>query len=388
MLLEPSANDFSPTQTSPMTTSAIMGIDNETLVKVLNFLPYPLLVSEFRNGQQHNIFVNRNFVDEIGYTCDDIPTISAWFAMAYPDVEYRNSVISDWTKLVIEAKAMNMDSVTKQACIKTKSNGEKWFEVKASLYGTVNLVAFVNIDAEIMRERKLELLNENKDRTLSILSHDLRSPLTNLHSALELLTTNSLNESEKSLIFTKLKRQVFQMIEFLDTTLQWTRINFSEQKQAHEPVNLRGIIDNVLTLYNTAIEEKKQIINVGINLQNEPVGDPEVFSILLRNLVSNAIKYTPTGGAIAVRAKQDRNRHIIEVENSGAAISATTIDNILNKNYTSQRGTLGEKGLGVGLKLCLQLLERVKGKMEIETPSSDKTLFRVVVPAQDQIDGK
>ena len=129
-------------------TSSIMGIDNVSLVKVLNFLPYPVLVSEFRNGEQHNIFVNKTFIDEIGYTCEDIPTISAWFSNAYPDFEYRNAVISDWNKLVIEAKAMNVDFITKQAQIKTKFQGEKWFEVKASLFGSVNIVAFVNIDDE------------------------------------------------------------------------------------------------------------------------------------------------------------------------------------------------------------------------------------------------
>src|SRR6187455_1649564 len=146
--------------------STKMGIDNVSLVKVLNFLPYPVLVSEFRNGEQHNIFVNKNFIDEIGYTCDDIPTISAWFINAYPDFEYRNSVISDWNELVILAKANNMDFITKQAQIKTKFQGEKWFEVKASLFGSINIVAFVNVDDEVRRERRLELLNENKDRTL------------------------------------------------------------------------------------------------------------------------------------------------------------------------------------------------------------------------------
>ena len=71
---------------------------------------------------------------------------------------------------------------------------------------------------------------------------------------------------------------------------------------------------------------------------------------------------------------------MVEVENSGKAISETTIESILNKRYNSERGTLGEKGLGVGLKLCLQLLERSNGKMEIEAPSSNRTLFRIIFP--------
>ena len=357
-----------------------MGIDNTSLVRLLNFLPYPLLISELRSEERHNIFVNNNFIDEIGYTCDDIPTISSWFAKAYPEVEYRNSVISSWNDLVIEAKAKNIDFITKQAQIKTKFKGEKWFEVKASLFGSINIVVFVNIDDEIRRERKLELLNENKDQTLSILSHDLRSPLANLHSVLQLLANNALNESEKSVLLTKLTRQVFQMMEFLDTTLQWTKTIFSDQKPVHQPVNLRSIIDNILALYSDSIEEKKQTVRVTIKLESPPVGDPEIFSILLRNLISNAMKYTPTDGKITIKAKQSQNACIIEVENSGAAISSATINGILNSKYNSERGTLGEKGLGVGLRLCLQLLEGAKGKMEIEAPSANRTKFRIILP--------
>lgn len=359
-----------------------MGIDNASLVKALNFLPYPLLVSEQRNGEQHNIFVNKNFLDEIGYTCEDIPTISAWFANAYPDFKYRNSVISEWNDLVKEAKARNIDFVTKQAKIKTKFQGEKWFEVKASLFGSINIVAFVNIDDEIQRERKLELLNENKDRTLSILSHDLRAPLVSLHSALQLLTSNALSESEKNVIFAKLTRQVFQLTEFLDTTLEWTRMNFSEQKPVHQAVELQAIIDNILSLYGSLLEEKKQTVRAMIKLEYPPIGDPEVYSILLRNLISNAIKFTPVGGKIALEAKQTQSECIVEVANSGSAISPATINDILTRRYTSERGTLGEKGLGVGLQFCLQLLERSHGKMEIEAPSPNRTVFRITLPSQ------
>lgn len=360
--------------------SAIMGIDNESVTKTLNFLPYPILLSEFRDGEQRNIFVNKSFIDEIGYTCEDIPTINAWFARAYPDAEYRNLVISDWSKLVDDAKSKQVDFVTKQAQIKTKYNGEKWFEVKASLYGPINVVAFVNIDEEITRERKLELLNENKDRTLSILSHDLRSPLASLYSALQLLTENAFSESEKSLILTKLTRQVFQMMEFLDTTLQWTRSNFSSQKPAHEVVDLKAIFEDILSLYSGSIEEKKQQVIVSVEGRNQTFGDPQVFSILLRNLISNAIKFTPIQGEIAIRSRHASNALTIEVENSGTAISKATIESIQNRKYNSQRGTQGEKGLGIGLKLCQQLLENARGMLEIEAPSIDRTIFRVKFP--------
>lgn len=346
----------------------------------MNFLPYPVLVSEFREGEQHNTFINDNFKDEIGWTLKEIPTLGAWFLKAYPDDEYRNLIISDWSQLVVDARTNCKDFISKKAQIRTKFRGEQWFEVKASLFGPINIVAFVNIDAEIKREIQLEQLNQNKDRTLSILGHDLRAPLVNLQAVLGFVRSNDLTEPEKNLLLTKLTNQVFQMIEFLDTTLHWTRINFSQQQPMLQLVNLQAIVEGVLGLYQNLIHDKKQNIGVTIVIETPPVNDPEIFSITIRNLISNAIKYTPVGGLIQINAKQVQNTIIIEVENSGTAITLATIDSILTKNYASSQGTQGERGLGLGLRLCLQLLESVQGKMEIEVPAQDRTVFRVIIP--------
>lgn len=91
-------------------------------------------------------------------------------------------------------------------------------------------------------------------------------------------------------------------------------------------------------------------------------------------------RITPVHGEIAIRSRQDSNVLTIEVENSGTAISKATIESILNRKYNSQRGTQGEKGLGIGLRLCQQLLENARGKMEIDTPSTDRMIFRIILP--------
>lgn len=359
--------------------SAAFGIDNASLIKALDFLPYPLLVSELQDGEHRNIFVNKKFIEEIGYTCEDIPTITAWFEQAYPDPGYRSEVKSRWQELVIQAHAKHEDHVIQQARIKTKFNGKKWYEVKASLFGVKNIVAFINIDNEIQRERELEILNENKDRTLSILSHDLRSPLLSLYSVLPMLANNLLTESEKSILYTKLSRQVFEVIEFFDTTLQWTRSNFFDHKSVNVRVNFQEIIDKIVSVYHTSIEEKNLNVQVLINHSEGLLGDPEIFAIIIRNLLSNAIKFTVPGGEIKLSVTVAGTGCSIEVENSGKAITQATINAILRKDYRSERGTMNEKGLGVGLILCQQLLERVNGKMAIEAPSPIRTLFRITI---------
>jgi signal transduction histidine kinase len=354
-----------------------IGIERESLVKALNFVPYPFLLSEYREGAQYNIFVNRRFIEEIGYTCEDIPTIEHWFSKAYPDEAYRREVTQDWMARMEQAKSTGFDSVIKQARIQTKNQGTKWYEVKASMQGRINFVVFVNIDEEINREQELERTNENKNRILSILSHDLRSPLNSLRVVLGLAANNGLSHDEANEIFKRISQQVFQMTELLDTTLQWSKTNFTSIKPGHQVVDVNSIVAKHLDLYGETIRDK------GIHITNDVQNifgiwsDPEIISIVLRNLISNAIKYTPKGGSIRI-ADGFTSNYGLTVENSGHGLSNERINQLASGAYTSEPGINNEKGLGLGLKLCQQLLSLVNGRLEIEG-SSTTALFRMVL---------
>ncbi len=360
--------------------SQYMGIDRDSLIKALNFVPYPFLLSEYRDGAQYNIFVNQRFVEEIGYTCQEIPTIEDWFVKAYPDKLYRIEVIEDWRNRMDRARNTGFDSVIKQARIQTKNLGTKWYEVKASVQGRINFVVFVNIDEEINREQELERLNENKNRILSILSHDLRSPLNSLRVVLELASTNGLSHQEENDILKRISQQVFQMTELLDTTLHWSRTNFASIQPEHQLVDVKAIVGRYLDLYGETIRDKDIFIRDDVQSTFGIWSDAEIVSIVLRNLISNAIKYTPKGGTI--RITDGFNGHYrLSVENSGSGISRQRIEELKRGTYTSEPGSQNEKGLGLGLKLCQQLLERVGGRLEIEG-SPESALFRFILEDQ------
>jgi signal transduction histidine kinase len=356
-----------------------MGIDKVSLIKVLDFLPYPFLLSEYRDGYQHNIFVNKKFINEIGYTCEDIPTINEWFEMGYPDPVYRAQIMFDWRALVTKAKELRKDSVVIQAKIQTKKNGVKWYEVKASVLEHIHFVAFVNIDDEIKKELELASLNENKNRTLSILSHDLRSPLNNLLSVIELAAGNNLTETERNHLLSKISVQVHQMTDFLDTTLQWSKVNFAEIKLTNEKVVINPIVKKLIEVYQRSIDEKRINITTSLNDELSLWSDKEIISIVTRNILSNAIKYTPIGGWIQISGDTKGDRLIFTIENSGRGISAEKIKMIKSKNVSSERGTQGEKGLGLGLRLCQHLLETIGGTLEIEDLASKIAVFRIIL---------
>lgn len=357
-------------------------IDIEDFIKVLDFLPYPFMVTEHRDGRLYTLFTNKKFLEEIGYTPIEIPTINDWFRVAYPDETYRSEVMTDWYSRIALAEQTGYDSVIVQRNVCTKKNGQKWFEIKASLLGPIQFVAYVNINDEMTREEYLAKLNENKDRTLSILSHDLRSPLNSLYSMLELINKGLLTEQETKEAIKKLSSQVFRMREFVDTTLNWSKINFENMHIENQKIDVASTCTTIMSVYDSILNEKKISPELRIDKRMRLITDPEIFAILFRNVFSNAIKYTPASGVIKVRATRQKNGFRVTIENSGAAIRREKIEKILARNYSSEVGTAGEKGLGLGLKLCQELLDMIGGKIEIETPNPTLTVFNILIPSR------
>jgi signal transduction histidine kinase len=358
-----------------------IGIDRASLIKALNFLPYPFLLSERRQGAQHNIFVNRRFQEEMGYTCEDIPTMDDWLAQAYPDQVYREQVFQTWNELLEKAKAAGSDSVVMQARIQTKHAGVAWYEVKASILDSINFVVFVNVQEEMNRERELERLTDNQNRILSILSHDLRSPLNSLRVVLDMATDKIINWQEENVILKKISAQVLEMTDLLDTTLQWSKSNFADIRYQKVYVDVHSIIEKYINLYRDAILGKDINLSACTPVTQGLVTDPEVISIVLRNLISNAVKYTTPGGFIGIWEEIEEDIYTLAVENSGKGLSDERINAILQQNYTSELGTKGETGLGLGLRLCQQLLTRIGGHLRIVSHPGRKTIFKIVLPA-------
>jgi signal transduction histidine kinase len=340
--------------------------DKARIETILDFLPYPFIISEFRFGTYRQIYVNKKFTEELGYTIDDIPTIEEWFEIAYPDPSYRAKVIADWARSVDDAKRRGEDSALLQVLIRAKSGQEKWYEVKASSSGSMQLIAFVSLEEARAKEKELTRLVENKNRTLSILAHDLRVPITNLHSLSQLLLTENLSKPEFITRVANIHTKSAQVLEFIDTTLFWTKANFDALHVKSEEIVLQNLLSKILALYENGYKAKQ--IHVDSRLQTETVNtDAEILTILLRNLISNAIKFTPDGGSIAITQTAGNPGWQISVRDSGVGMDDATIRRIEQANYPSTRGTREEKGLGIGLKLCHELVKKLKAEIKIES---------------------
>jgi signal transduction histidine kinase len=344
-----------------------LSLTRQDLEKILHFLPYPFLVSDLINGVRCNIFVNKKFTEEIGYTCHDIPTIDDWFRVAYPDEVYRSKIINGWEQQAKYAAANGLDYAILRAEIQTRNHGKVWYEVKASVSEQNHLVVFINIDDIVRKEEILKAQHENKNRILSILSHDLRSPLSNLFSLTELAEDKRISSKEFLSTITTINRKTAMALELLDTTLAWTRTNFDNIQVRREIVKLEEVFENILKFYESALKEKNIKISFSDLDGNVIETDREIFTIIVRNVLSNAIKFTPAGGTIDVAFIHNGSGKTIAVTDSGIGMSQEVINSIRAGSIVSRDGTLNEKGVGIGLRFSLELAEKISSSVHFKS---------------------
>jgi len=246
------------------------------------------------------------------------------------------------------------------------------------------LTARVATHTEIKRSRENLLeLNATKEKLFSIISHDLRSSLGSVLSYSDILLENLDQYS-----VTKIRQfvnDIYQSskntFELLENLLDWSRLQTERLTQRKETHNLKTNIDNICQLYGEIAKKKK------ISLQNNI--QPEVFiycdidmtKTVLRNLISNAIKFTNAGGLVSVNFIQNDTNIEIQVMDSGVGIKAENIPNLFSiVKSISTPGTNNEKGTGLGLMLCKDLIEKQGGKIWVESEFGKGSTFKFTLP--------
>lgn len=340
-------------------------------------MPYPFVIAVTENDGIYNRFNNKKFEEEIGYTLEEIKTIDDWFLKAYPNLNYRAEIKAKWMAKIDGAQRENRNYVMERTHITTKHNGKKWYEVKTSFTGNIQFVAFVNINDVIEKDEQLERINENKNKILSILGHDLKSPLQNLNQLIHMLTDGGLTPEEFKENLVVIQRLSSETLQFIDTTFTWTRSNFENHQPAIQEFLLAEIINSVLVIYRKDLETKKIIVNTDVPSWASIFCDREIIHIALRNLISNAVKFAPPESIVTILHHQKAGKDYITVSDLGEGIPAEVVTKILNNQSNKTSGA----GFGMGLRLCKELLQQVNGEMEIKSEEGKGTSVSIVIPS-------
>jgi two-component system, sensor histidine kinase and response regulator len=225
-------------------------------------------------------------------------------------------------------------------------------------------------DLILDQNEKLELLNASKDKFFSIISHDLRGPFAGALGLTDLIVSDPEDFSKDDIleIILNINKSQHKQLELIEDLLDWSRIQTGNLKINKESLDIRKLVEKALFL----IEEKAKTKNIKLISdigENETVyADKFMIAGVLRNLIGNAVKFTPEGGEIKVFSVSDDENITIHIKDNGLGIS----ENDMNKLFKidSSHSTIGtgqEKGSGLGLILCKEFINQNGGELGVES---------------------
>ncbi|MBP7654398.1 hypothetical protein KA977_13310 [Candidatus Dependentiae bacterium] len=252
-----------------------------------------------------------------------------------------------------------------------------------------------NANIKISKQKKeletivneLKIANNTKNKFFGIIAHDLKSPFNPILGFTEILENLFLKQKggTKQLEYIKhIKNSAEKGFKLLNNLLDWAQIQTGEIKFNPEKNNIKDIIYEVISL--TEEQAKIKNINIICEIKNSEILyiDYNMIYATIRNLISNAIKFTNKNGEIKVKLLKEENKIILLIIDNGVGISNEHIEKIFDvSSKYSTLGTNGESGTGLGLILCKEFVEINKGKIEIKSKINQGTEIKIVFPATD-----
>jgi len=234
-------------------------------------------------------------------------------------------------------------------------------------------------------ENKLRKLNDEKDRFFSIIAHDLRSPFTAFLGITEIMSENIYNMTLQEIrqYLLRINSEASNLFNLLNNLLEWSMSQRNLKTVRKETINLRGIVKDSIEVMKENSERKEIKIDLTIPDDRTVHVDRSMFETVVRNLISNAIKFTKRGGSIRVfYSGSDDGYSEICVEDSGIGMDEETIQKVFNiAEKTKRKGTEGELSTGLGLPICKDLLEKNGGSISITSETEKGTKIFVTVPS-------
>lgn len=230
------------------------------------------------------------------------------------------------------------------------------------------------------QKEELEQLNNLKNHLLSILSHDLKSPLNALKGMLNLFEENALSEEDLKLYFSKVDVQVETITEFLQNLLIWSRNQLQGTEISAEPVLLSTLTIETIQLLQP-IAKTKGIHIKSHDLQDHMlVVDQEAIKTVIRNIISNAIKFSHENGVVTVRSSLENDHVLVQIQDNGVGIPEGHLNSLFTSEGISTKGTRQEVGTGLGLTLCKQLVESHMGEIGVDSEEGKGSTFWIKLP--------
>ncbi|MDZ4121054.1 MAG: tetratricopeptide repeat-containing sensor histidine kinase, partial [Candidatus Cloacimonadaceae bacterium] len=234
-----------------------------------------------------------------------------------------------------------------------------------------------------LANRELSRSNELLSRIVSIISHDVRTPLANIIQALELINDGLLSPELQEEIFHQLRLSSSDIFDMLDEILSWGKASRGANGEEHDKssYDLLDLVRSSMEIYHSTARHKGVEIEISFPESSITTNADQVFlKITLRNLLSNALKFTPKGGKIKISLSHKPDGISIVIADTGVGMDKAQIRALMAGKGVTKPGTASEKGFGLGFSFCLDAIKRLGAKLKLDSDPGAGTVAEILLP--------
>jgi PAS domain S-box-containing protein len=343
------------------------------------------------NIETNEVFYSKQWKKQIGYENDEIENnFDSWIDHLHPDEK-------EDCRRAIQAYLNNpVEHFFLEFRFRHKDGSYRWIYNKAAsilnengkvvrMFGShTDITDKKNADIQIKNQNEeLHKLNATKSKFFSIIAHDLKSPFNSIMGFSEILVTQSRKKNYNDVV--KYAEIILlssrRAINLLTNLMEWARTQTGQIKFCPKRFDLTAFMLEATQMFDDIAGQKKIEIKKEIREGASVFADQEMVNTVLRNLISNAIKFTKPGGKITISVQEEKNECIVAVKDNGIGIPNAQINKLfrIDKSY-STRGTANETGTGLGLILCKEFVEKHHGKIWVESEERKGSTFYFTLP--------
>ncbi len=357
-------------------------LSEEKFSKVFYLNPSACGLSDLNTGQY--IEVNDTFYKLLEFNKDEVIGKTAM----------QLDILTDETRNMLLHKSDSKGKITSQeATLKTKNNSIKhvllsaeyiYVQDKQYRFTVVHDITDLKHSKELVSRKNQELtkLNAQKDKFFSIIAHDLKSPFNSIVGFSDLLLERVRDKDYEGIgkYAAIIQSSSERAMNLLKNLMDWSRSQTGRMEFNPEFFEMNNLINETVEFFRDIARQKSIVIKQALS-QNLPIfADIDMINTILRNLISNAIKYTSPGGEILISTIENQNEISVSVSDNGVGIPAGIIKKLFQIDQNiSTSGTQNEQGTGLGLILCREFIEKHGGKIWVESEEGKGFVFSFVI---------